>query len=337
MATIRKRGTKGWEAQVRIRGFKPLTRSFKTKADAVHWANEREAEVRKGVYVDTRSLRSETLGDLLNRYLLEVTPTHKGSEVERWRLNAMMREPMAALTLDQVNSAAIQAWRDSRASKVKGDTVRREMNLLSSVFNRARGEWHYPLNNPLDGLIRPSQSEGRQRRPSWSELKALLRQLSPHVRRDGQQAANRNPWVRPAAVLALRTAMRQGEILAARWEWVDFGNRCIKLPDTKNGSARNVPLSRKAELVLRRLAPEIQAGAVFPTTRSAFRQVFGDARARAGITDLRFHDFRHDATTRMAKRMRNVLELSAVTGHKDPRMLKRYYNPEAKDLAAMLD
>lgn len=60
MANIHKRGA-GYQAQVRIRGFQPLTHSFKTKADAVQWANEREAEVRRGTYVDTRSLRAEWL------------------------------------------------------------------------------------------------------------------------------------------------------------------------------------------------------------------------------------------------------------------------------------
>ncbi len=336
MANIRKRGT-GYQAQVRIRGTQPLTKSFKTKADAVQWASEREAELRRGTYVDTRSLRAETLRDLLDRYLKEVTPKHKGAEVEAIRLKAMMRTPMAALTLDRVDSAVIQAWRDDRQQKVADETVRREMNLLSSVFNRALGEWHYPLSNPLNGLIRPSKGDGRTRRPTWSELKALLRRLSPRIRKDGRPAENRNPWIRPASVLALRTAMRQGEILATRWEWVDFANRCIRLPKTKNGTARDVPLSRKAELLLRRLSSGQKTGLVFPTTRSALRQAFGDARDKAGIADLRFHDFRHDAATRISKRVHNVLELSAITGHKDLRMLKRYYNPAAKDLAAMLD
>jgi len=117
MATIRNRGPKGkgpYEAQVRIRGFKPLTRTFKVKADAIQWAAEREAELRRGVYVDTRSLRDVTLRGLLERYLTEVSPTHKGCDVEQIRLKAMMREPMADLTLDLVNSAVIQEWRAKR-------------------------------------------------------------------------------------------------------------------------------------------------------------------------------------------------------------------------------
>ncbi|MFN3303102.1 MAG: hypothetical protein ACK44A_05205 [Roseateles sp.] len=147
MANIRKRET-GYQAQVRVRGYPPLTKSFKTKTDAVQWASEREAELRRGTYVDTRSLRAETLRDLLERYLREVSPTHKGAEVEAIRLKALMRLPMAALTLDRVDSTVIQAWREERQGKVKGETVRREMNLLSAVFRRAQGEWHYPLSNP---------------------------------------------------------------------------------------------------------------------------------------------------------------------------------------------
>lgn len=131
--------------------------------------------------------------------------------------------------------------------------------------------------------------------------------------------------------------MRRGEILAMRWEWVDFAARCVHLPDSKNGSARDVPLSRKAALLLKRLPEDGRTGPVFPTTVSAFKQVFADAMQRTGIEDLRFHDLRHDATTRIADRLSNVLELSAVTGHKSLTMLKRYYNPKASRLAQKLD
>jgi integrase len=57
---------------------------------------------------------------------------------------------------------------------------------------------------------------------------------------------------------------------------------------------------------------------------------------RAGIEDLHFHDLRHEATSRLAEKLPNVIELAAVTGHKDLRMLKRYYHPRAEDLARKL-
>lgn len=131
--------------------------------------------------------------------------------------------------------------------------------------------------------------------------------------------------------------MRRGEVLAMQWAHVDLENRTVHLPDSKNGSSRDVPLSRKAVVVLKRLPRAEGQALVFPTTTSAFKQVFARAMRRSGIDDLRFHDFRHDAATRIAGKLSNVLELSAVTGHKSLSMLKRYYNPKASELALKLD
>jgi integrase len=339
MATFRKRGTTrpfSWEAQVRVRGWPAQTKTFPTKADAEQWASEREAEMRRGTFVDTSSLRASTVHDLLARYLRDVTPTKKGWEPETYRLKAMMRSPMAKMTLDRLSPSVVVEWRDARRKVVSADTVRREMNLLSSVFAEARSEWAVPLNNPVKGVRRPKQAEGRSRRPNWSELRRLLRELSPRVK-SGVQIGARNPWVLPAAVFALRTAMRRSEILTMRWEHVDLMDRFVHLPDTKNSTSRDVPLSKKAVALLRRLPRGEKSGLVFPATTSAFKQVFARAMERSGVENLRFHDFRHDAATRLASKLSNVLELSAVTGHKSLSMLKRYYNPKASELARKLD
>jgi integrase len=82
--------------------------------------------------------------------------------------------------------------------------------------------------------------------------------------------------------------------------------------------------------------PRAISGRVFPTTADAVKKFFERARDRAGIKDFRFHDLRHEAATRLSERLSNVLELGAVTGHKDLKMLKRYYNPRASDLARKL-
>jgi integrase len=77
-------------------------------------------------------------------------------------------------------------------------------------------------------------------------------------------------------------------------------------------------------------------GRVFPITANALKLAFERAVKRAGIEDLHFHDLRHEATSRLAEKLPNVIELAAVTGHKDLRMLKRYYHPRAEDLARKL-
>jgi integrase len=166
--------------------------------------------------------------------------------------------------------------------------------------------------------------------------------------------------------LAVETAMRRGEIVTLRWEHVDLKRRVAHLPATKNGSARDVPLSSRAVAVLQALK-EVRdsageafgdddvpdAGRVFEIRSDAVTRAFERAVARARklyvdeckaakqrpdgrfLTDLRFHDLRHEATSRLAS-IFPMHELTKITGHKDPRMLMRYYHPRAEDLAKRL-
>ena len=129
--------------------------------------------------------------------------------------------------------------------------------------------------------------------------------------------------------------MRRGELLAMKWENVNLETQTVILPITKNGTARTVPLSKTAVATLRKL----QRGttdAVFPISFMTMNNCFVHACNRAEIVDLRFHDLRHTATTRLAEKLPNVIELAAVTGHQTIQMLKRYYHPKAEALAQKL-
>jgi integrase len=132
--------------------------------------------------------------------------------------------------------------------------------------------------------------------------------------------------------------MRRGEILALRWSDVYLSDSYVRLHDSKNGEARDVPLSTRAVQILRDLStkPVHISGRVFPISPEALKKAFTRACERAGIMNLHFHDLRHEATSRIAERLDNILELSAVTGHKTVQMLRRYYHPRATDLAKKL-
>ena len=75
---------------------------------------------------------------------------------------------------------------------------------------------------------------------------------------------------------------------------------------------------------------------MFPLTPIALRGLWRRACKRAGIADLRFHDLRHEATSRFFEKGLNVMEVAAIMGHKDLRMLQRYANLRAEDLAKKL-
>jgi integrase len=185
-------------------------------------------------------------------------------------------------------------------------------------------------------IRRPQNEKARERRLEDGEETALLAALESSRREDGTLGpGTRNPWIKPLVLLAMETAMRRGELLALRWEEVDTKRQVARILDSKNGEARSVPLSSRAVAVLEALPRSID-GRVFPTTEDAVKKAFSRACVAAGLKDLHFHDLRHEATSRLAEKLPNVIELAAVTGHKDLRMLKRYYHPRAEDLARKL-
>jgi integrase len=136
--------------------------------------------------------------------------------------------------------------------------------------------------------------------------------------------------------LAIETGMRRGELLALQWSNVDLERRIAFLPITKNGESRGVPLSTRAVATLRGL-PASSNGRVFgELTTDALKQSFKRAARRAGISGLRFHDLRHEATSRFFEKGLNVMEVASVTGHKTLQMLKRYTHLSVTDLATRL-
>ena len=369
MGTITKRGELQWQAKVRRKGYPAQSRTFSYKEDAEKWMRATERELDTSGFIDRREAERNSLAQILHRYKEEVTPRKKCADIEAVKIDMLVRDAaLSSLKMTAVTSAAVAAWRDRRLKVVTGATVNREIDVLSAVLNHARREWGVHVDNPVPFVKRPDKARARDRRLSAEEERYLLAALSEGDRKlDGTFGKGaRNPWLSPLVRLAIETAMRRGELLALEWENVDLERRTAHLPDTKNGDPRTVPLSTRAVTILRELPVDddgaelggasdaARRGLVFPTTAMALRKGFTRAVERARsqyladcaqagrrpadgfLDDLHFHDTRHEAASRLAERLSNVLELSAVTGHKDLRMLKRYYHPRAEDLAKKL-
>lgn len=203
---------------------------------------------------------------------------------------------------------------------------------------------------------KPKVDNARKRRLSADEERYLLAALDdPGDSVKVAEGDRRNEWTPKIARFAIETAMRQGEILALDWRHVDLERRVAFIKETKNGEDREVPLSPAAIALLKGdgKVDRLRKGKVFPTTASALKQSFSravrrgqrnyleDCRAadtepsQGFLEDLTFHDLRHEATSRLAERLQ-VHELAKVTGHKDTRMLMRYFHPRAEDLARKL-
>lgn len=327
MATIRRLRGK-WQAQVRRKGIPPRAKSFATRADAEKWARNLEAELdRCGSLPDTRLAERMTVQELLERYLTEITPHKRSARSEESRIRGLMGRDIAHRTLAMLSSADIATYRDQRLKLVSTSSVIRELNTLAHAIDIARKEWGLHLvQNPVRMVRRPVPPRGRDRRLVGDEEQRLLDAAD----------AGRNTYMRPLIILAIETAMRQGELLSLTWNDVDLEKRIAHLELTKNGDSRDVPLSSRALEALRQLAAQRVDERVVPSTTSGVQQAWGHLRTRAGTPDLRFHDLRHEGVSRLLEKGLNVIETATISGHKELRMLQRYSHLRAVDLVARL-
>lgn len=331
MATIVQRkakdGSVSWQVKIRRKGYPPVSKTFARKSDAERFARQVEAEMDRGVFQSRDEAESTTLAEALARYELEVSVYKRGYRQESKRIKAWLEHPLARRSLAALRPTDIAKYRDERlAAGCAPSTIRLDLAIISHLYTIAAKEWGIPVANPVRSVSLPTVNNARTRRLEPEEEERLMAALDK----------SRNPWVKPIVEFALETAMRQGEILSLEWKNVDLERRVARLPITKNGDGRDVPLSPKAVAILRSI-PRSLDGRVFPVTVGALQTAWKFAVKRAGIVDLHFHDLRHEATSRLAEILPNVVELSAVTGHKDLRMLKRYHHPKAEDLARKLD
>lgn len=319
MASFRKRGN-SWRAEIYKAG-KRESLTFLTKAQAVKWAQSREADI-----LEAR-LPDHTVKDALRRYANEVSPKHKGERWEVMRLRLLERDVLAAVRLPSLKAGDVAAWRERRLQAVSGASVRREMNLLQGVFKVARKEWGWLASDPMADVGRPPQPASRKRRITQDEIDRVTLALGY----DGGEPASVSDRVALAFLFAIETAMRSGEILGLHWR--DVGEKSVTLPVTKNGDRRQVPLSPRAREILA-LLPRTDHP-VFGLDSGQRDALFRKARDRAEIPNLHFHDSRAEAIWRLSKQL-DVMELARVIGHRDLKSLLIYYETSADELADRL-
>lgn len=316
MASFHKLPSGLWRAQVARNGVrKSATRE--TKAAAQAWAMEVEAEL---LAMKRGELPKKTVAQALTRYKEEVSPQKRGERWEILRLDAYAREPWAQRWLAELSAADLARWREKRLKEVTPGSVQRDFNLLKTVLNVARKEWGWLDRDPMVGVAQPGNNKARSRRIAAREVRALCRALDC-----GEKSAE----VALAFRIALKTAMRAGEILSLTPDAVDLKHRVAHLKNTKNGDDRDVPLSRAAA----RLFKGWDGWTVDSRSLDA---LFRKAKGKCKIKDLHFHDSRAEALTRLARKV-DVLTLAKISGHRDVNLLSRvYYRETASQIAQRL-
>jgi integrase len=342
MAAIVKTPSGTWKAVIRKTGWPTSAKTFRTKRDAEDWSRRTEDEMVRGIFIQRAPSEKMTVAAALDRYEREVVPTKKAST--QLREGTRIREVTAFFgkySLAAVTPDLVAQFRDMRLAQGKSNnTVRLELSLLGHLFTIAIKEWRIGLvYNPVAAIRKPSPGAGRNRRLSPEEEKKLLDACYDHS----------NPMMGWIVHIAIETAMRQSEILGLTRSQVDIKRRIVRLSDTKNDSARTVPLTRKAtELLTAALNHPIrpldtdllffgEPGRDGKRRAYQFNHDFGKIKKRLGMADLHFHDLRHEGVSRLVEGGLSDQEVASISGHKSMQMLRRYTHLRAEDLVTKLD
>lgn len=344
MATITKRGDYQYRVQIRRKGYPSVYQTFNYQADAEAWARSIESEMDRGIFLSRSEAESTTIKEIANRYIKEVSPNKK-NKVEDIRLLNVVIQKFGAYYIAGLQSKMIVEWREElKAKKLANSTINHHLNALSGLLEQAIKEWGYVLPmNPSRLVKRMPEGKSRDRRLLPEEEKLILDECNNSA----------NKYIKSICIFALETSMRQGEIFSLLWENVNLKSRVVDIKDSKNGDSRSIALSTKAVTILEALSKRTH-GNVFPCNQKAIARCFRDATERARskylsdcentsrapqkgfLENLRFHDLRHEATSRLFEKDLNIMEVASMTGHKSLQMLKRYTHMQAANIAEKL-
>lgn len=340
---VSKKGVVAWRVQIELRGRRAY-KTFPVKNLAVAWANQRESEIVQGKIQSSSVAERTPFSDVIEQY--------RKKELEKldnrsykFMLNTL-EQRFGRHRLVDLQKKDFARFRDDRLDEVAPATVLKELNLARRLIDYAMRDMDIYLPANVGRQVdNPKVSNERDRVFIDEEEEQRLFEAFP------------NQNFRDIGGLALETACRLGEMLKAEWHHIDLARRTMVIPkpNTKTEVKRIVPLSTRAVKILKS-RPGHRKGSVFScwkagdsfqngykrAVRRARKKYENDCKAARRhphpemLIDLRFHDLRHIATSRLAKFYPNVIELSMVTGHSDLKMLKRYYHTTAEDLAKRL-
>lgn len=300
-------------------------KTFRTKSLAATWARQRESEIDRGLIASVDLAQRTSICEVIADYRVREMPKKRGHHLKSTL--GLLERRFGKMRLMSLTSRDVSMFRDERLSGgASGSTVIKDLNLLRVLIDYAIREMgiHLPAN-PARMCKNPKAAPSRTRVLDDEEECKLY-------------AAFEHPALASITTLAVESAMRLGELLNMRWSDIDFKSRTVVIPRTKTDVPRVIPLTGKAIATLQSMPRKIGGERIFDCWKKAdsFEKTFRRAVLKAGLHDFRFHDLRHTATSRLAQRLPNVIELAAITGHSSISMLKRYYHVSPAQLAAKL-
>jgi len=348
MSSLVKRGKK-WTATARLPDTfqgpahsKSFSQTFTKKADARLWLDATESAMRLGNWRDPRlepkaygplGWPEKKLAEALDDYRVRITPEKKGATKEAQMLVMMAREEFAQKRIRDLIVSDFVDYRDAREADGKAaSTIRNNLNTISAVYEWLIHEKEVDISNPIASLRKrrrgvPQPSGHRERRLRDDEETRITDAIDSL---DKEMTSRQWKVLFP---LLLDTGMRLGEAMSIRCEWIRREHGFVVIPDSKNDAPRHVAISDRAYAGLLELTDgEPDDSKTFRFSQWVAENAWrNEIRITAKCPDLRIHDLRHEALSRMAARGADLKTLMRQSGHKTVAVLMRYLNPTPQE------
>lgn len=306
-----------------------------TVKECEQWAALKLLELKTGRAEEDKDIKpAYPFKQLCEKYYAERGSKLKSAHVIKNKFDNIDRilGELATKSIYDFQPEDIVRWRNKRVLEVQSSTALREFAMFASVFSWAQRELFILDKNVWSTVVKPSKGKPRNQRITLEDQEKLLAGFKWDKNTKPVRVMHYVAW---SMLFALETAMRKGEILAMTRS--DIKDGFVHLPITKNGDSRNVPLSAEAKRLLSLIPDEQEI--IVPAKEKSFRRTWHRVRDEIGLSEINFHDTRHEAITRMVRDKGLPVEILAkITGHKTLNVLLNvYYNPDAQDLVAMFN
>ena len=265
-----------------------------------------------------------------NDYIPYVKTYKKSWEMDISRIRNHLLPYFGTMRMKDIEKRDVVQLINDQLPDYKPGSINRVIILLRYMFNLAiKWEIEGVFRNPTAGIPLLKENNQVERFLSAEEAKALLIAIK----------ASKNPMLQHIVSMLILTGARKREVLDAKWEDFDMERTSWRIPNTKAGKARIVPLSDTATALLTKLRKKKRSPYAFanPITLKPYKSIYYSwhtARKEAGLDDVRIHDLRHSFASFLVNAGRSLYEVQTLLGHTQIKTTQRYAHLSTTSLRA---
>lgn len=337
MASIQKRvsstGKTYWQVLVRKAGFPTVCRVYPTERKALAGVVEIEGSIMNNKKPSPRSITKTTVADIIDWYRKNPDPNRKLETTKHFNRLAFLEDELGNFSISTFTPMILSKWIQKRLEINKPATVYHYYVALKNAMMYHSIQHGY--EQTIFTVVKcPSKPGERSRRFSKEETRQLFKSIKAKSRVKKKE-------MMMSVLFSLETACRVGEMIRIKWSDVNLDQRYLdfRAENTKTKVSRRIPLSSVAVKILKWFKKEhnpeglgdLRVFECWKLNEHHLSKQFQISCGRAGIEDIRWHDLRHEGTSRLFEWVNprsghtlTDMEIASITGHKSMNMLRRY-------------